>query len=85
MIARCENPNAPKYPDYGGRGIKVCSRWRGSFEAFYADMGPKPGREYSIDRIDVDGHYKPGNCRWATPKIQANNQRRHKERDAHAG
>lgn len=85
MIARCENPNAPKYADYGGRGITVCDRRRDSFETFFEDMGPRPTPGHSIDRIDVDGNYEPGNCRWATAKVQANNQRRHKEREAHAG
>ncbi|MET7347444.1 hypothetical protein [Streptomyces mirabilis] len=74
MIQRCTNPRCKDYADYGGRGITVCQRWR-TFENFLADMGVKPeGR--SIDRIDNDGSYEPGNCRWATLSEQNSNQRR---------
>lgn len=78
MNKRCHNPNNRAYPDYGGRGIQVCPEWRESFEAFYAHIGPKPGPGYSVDRINNDGNYEPGNVRWATAKEQANNRRNSK-------
>jgi hypothetical protein len=75
MLQRCENTNTLAFKWYGARGIKVCDRWRESYENFLEDMGRRPTLAHSIDRINNDGNYEPGNCRWATIKQQAQNRR----------
>ena len=74
MKARCLNEKSTSYKNYGGRGITVCDRWLHSFENFLEDMGVRPD-DTSIDRINNDGNYEKGNCRWATAKEQAYNRR----------
>src|SRR5688572_4155334 len=76
MIGRCYHKSNAGYASYGGSGISVCERWRNSFDAFLADMGPRPSRDHSIDRIHSSGNYEPGNCRWATAADQARNTSR---------
>jgi len=73
MLGRCYVKTSGSYRDYGARGITVCERWK-TFENFYVDMGDPPDK-HSIDRINNDGNYEPGNCRWATSKEQRANQR----------
>jgi hypothetical protein len=74
MRERCWNPQSATYKHYGGRGITICPEWD-SFARFYADMGPRPSPQHSIDRIDNDGPYAPDNCRWATGEAQRRNTR----------
>jgi hypothetical protein len=79
-MSRCYNPNTPNYAHYGGKGIRVCDRWRlgedgkTAYECFANDMGIRPNSSYSIDRINVNGDYTPENCRWATKRQQSVNQ-----------
>lgn len=74
MVRRCHNETDPSYARYGGRGIAVCERWRADVFAFIADMGPPPSKAHTLDRINNDGNYAPGNCRWATSVQQARNR-----------
>ena len=78
MISRCYNQNNHRYPEYGGRGIVVCERWKNSFENFLEDMGERPDG-MTLDRIDVNGNYCKDNCRWATDSLQSFNMRKRKD------
>ena len=74
MRYRCSKPRHKSFCYYGGRGIKVCNRWNDSFDAWLEDMGPRPGRTLSIDRINNEGPYEPDNCRWADRQTQNMNK-----------
>lgn len=78
LLGRCDNPNDGHYARYGGRGIDVCDRWRGEngYENFLSDMGRAPSAHHSIERVDRNDNYRPGNCIWAPPIVQANNTSR---------
>ena len=73
MIARCNRPTSSGYRNYGGRGIKVCDRWK-DYSLFMKDVGPRPDEDHSLDRIDNDGNYEPGNVRWASRSDQQKNK-----------
>lgn len=73
MTERCRSPKHPRWPRYGGRGITVCDRWR-AFANFLDDLGPRPSPAHSLERIDNDGRYEPGNVQWATRQQQAANK-----------
>lgn len=75
-ISRCENPKDPRFEAYGSRGIYVCEEWRNSFQAFYEGVGNRPSKSHSIERVDNDKGYEPGNCRWATHREQSRNTTR---------
>ena len=75
MIRRCIDPRYKNFASYGGRGINVCEAWRHDFVGFYEHVGPRPTPKHSLDRIDVDKGYEPGNVRWATRIEQENNKR----------
>jgi hypothetical protein len=72
---RCTSPTAKAYANYGGRGIRMCDRWLNNPAAFLADMGKKPSPVHELDRINNDGHYEPGNCRWVLRKVNDRNRR----------
>lgn len=75
MRARCYSPSNGSWKNYGGRGVSICARWRNDYQAFLSDMGERPDRAHTIDRINNDGDYEPGNCRWADKRTQRLNQR----------
>jgi len=81
MKSRCYNIRTEQYKNWGGRGITVCDEWRAKdgFKAFHLYIGDRPEKGYSLDRIDNNGNYEPGNIRWATAKEQSNNQRPRKK------
>jgi hypothetical protein len=81
MLNRCRNPRTEDWPNYGGRGIRVCDRWR-SWAAFIADVGMAPSPAHTLDRIENDGNYEPGNVRWTLDAVQRFNRREHSPQQA---
>jgi hypothetical protein len=75
MIERCGNPNQSGYEHYGGRGIRVCKRWRESFQAFVNDVGERPDTNHTLERLNPDGNYEPGNVKWLAKNLQSHNRR----------
>ncbi len=84
MKQRCMNPKHVRYEHYGGRGITICQRWRDSFATFREDMGTPPTVNHTLDRIDPDGDYELGNCRWATWGVQNSNKSMTRSEDKQA-
>jgi hypothetical protein len=85
MIQRCCNPKCKAFKNYGGRGIRVCERWRTSFDAFFQDMGSRPDGGLTLERVNNDGHYEPSNVKWASRKEQIANTRVTRERRVELG
>ena len=83
MISRCTSPRHASYKNYGGRGIKVCEKWKNDFVSFLIDVGQRPEKTLTIERINNDGDYDPGNVGWATRKEQRHNQRSRVRTDVH--
>lgn len=83
--ARCLNPNSKDYKLYGGRGMTICEQWKDSFQAFYADMGQRPGKGFSVERRDSNKGYNPENCYWATANVQSNNTSRNRRLSVFGG
>ena len=77
---RCSNPKSHAWKNYGGRGIRMCDRWAADFAAFLADVGARPSPKHSLDRVDNDRGYEPGNCKWVTRAEQGQNTRRSTDR-----
>lgn len=84
MKQRCQNPRNSRYHRYGGRGITVCPEWLDSFDAFLAHVGPRPSKGYSLERINNNGNYEPGNVKWATHQQQALNRSTTRAKDGNA-
>jgi hypothetical protein len=80
MKRRCDDPARKGWMNWGGRGIRVCKRWLNSFSNFKKDMGPRPSKHHTVERLNNDGHYSHSNCVWATRKQQANNRRRRRRK-----